>query len=274
MRLMRYKQQGFAILGLTVLVTTIAFSFVLAQSALTARSAANSEDAERDRYIVSAKEKIEAWYRRNVAEVDRGHGVANRFDKLFSESAIVPRWGVRYAVSERIASGALSYRTIAIWLPESAADPSALDPSTGRFVAGLRTRFQIVDGQAIEAEAFAATLELMRGFARALEARFYAKRASDSDRVIDANYFRPRDPGCAAQAAEIPCLAGYVKAAELNWQVILGIEPATLVSAWGSPILVSNTLDSQTSIPPFSMALQVATPWDTTIQLAAVQPID
>jgi hypothetical protein len=271
---MRHKQQGFAILGLTVLVTTIALTFVLAQSALSARSAANSEDAEHARYLLSAKEKIEAWYRRNVAEVDSVHGVANHFARLFAESGIVPRWGVRYAVSEPIASGTLSYRTIAIWLPQSAADPSALDPATGRFVSGPRTKFQIVDGRAIEAEAFAATLAVMRGFARALEARFYAKRTSDSDRLIDANYFRPRDPACAAQADEIPCIAGYEKAAELNWRVILGLEPATLVSAWGSPILVSNTLDSQTSIPPFSMALQVATPWGATIRLAAVQPID
>lgn len=266
------RQKGFSLTASAVMLAAAAVLFTAGELAILARSQSSGEAAAREAYLDRAARAVEEWYSRNAASID----AAPAFPFVESEIALLAgvesRWGLRAAASGRLVEGDAVYRRIVLWLPAASPDPSHWDAAAGSFSPGPGVRWRIVDGRPVQAQAIGKTLEAMRRFAARLEQRFHAKAAADGDGAVAVNYFRPRN-GCAAGPDEIPCIDAYADAATVDWGRLLGIDPASLRTAWGGPLLVSNLEDSSASAPPYSMAIAADTPWGVRLKVTAAQPL-
>ena len=260
-------------LGFAIALAAIAITFIIGEAGVAAKAQSNSIDEQKEAYLDQATRAVESWYARNIAVIDSTAASPFADVDIPALAGIERRWDLRIAQSARLADGDIAYRRIALWLPASNPDGSALDAATGTFSPGPNVRWRIVDGRAIQTDAYSRTLASMKAFARQLELRFYAKAAYDASSGLTVNWFRPRS-GCASpNPDDIPCLDTFTDAGLINWSVILGTNPGNLRTAWGRNFLVSNLTDSNVAYPPYSMAINAITPWGATIRVLAVQPI-
>lgn len=267
------RQRGFSLVASAIMLAAAAALFAAGELALLARSQRAGEAAAREAYLDRAARAVEEWYSRNAASIDASPALPVAEDEIAAAAGVQPRWGLRAAASVRLVEGAAVYRRIVLWLPAVSPDPSLWDAATGSFSPGPGVRWRIVDGRPVQARAIGATLEAMRRLAARLEQRFHAKAAADGDAAAGVNYFRPKNGCGAAGPDEIPCIDAYADAAAVDWGKLLGIDPASLRTAWGGPLLVSNLEDSSAAAPPYSMAIAADTPWGARLKVTAVQPL-
>ena len=247
--------------------------YVLAEATLAARAALQRANTEKAAYVADAGRRVAEWYRCNAATLDSTAAVVPNEATVLRAAGVTPKWGVRAAVGPMLAGPDGHYRRIAVWLP-AAPGGGFSAANDGTFDRKSATHHVVVDGRLIEGELRARTLETMRRFARLLEARASARMLQDSDRRVDVNHFRPRDPACAAADDEIPCLDDYIDATRIDWGRLVGVAPSELRTAWGGPIQVSNRTDASVDQPPYSLSLLATTPWGEPIRLAAIQALD
>ncbi len=266
------RERGFAIAGFAAALAALAIVFVAGEMALLGRTAAEGDAARREAYLDEAAAAVASWYARNAAAVDADAAFPIPEDEIPEAAGVPPRWGLRAAASARLSSGGIVFRRIVLWVPAQSPDPSSWDPAAGIFSPGPGVLWRVVDGQAVQGAAYAATLKAMQRFAAQLEERFHALAAADGPGSLAVNYFRPRS-GCAAGPSEIPCLDVYTAADAVDWVAILGVPAGGLRTAWGGPFLVSNLEDSSAVSPPYSMAIAADTPWGARVKVMAVQPL-
>ena len=267
------RQNGFAFLGFAIVLAAIAITFIIGEAGIAARAQSSLLDTQKEAYLDMAAQAVESWYARNAAAIDAAAASPFADNAILALAGIERRWNLRVAQSARLADGDIAYRRILLWLPAANPDPSTWDAAAGTFSPGPNVRWRIVDGRAIQTDAYSRTLASMKAFARQLELRFYAKAAYDASSGLTVNWFRPRS-GCASpNPDDIPCLDTFTDAGLINWSVILGTNPGNLRTAWGRNFLVSNLTDSNVAYPPYSMAINAITPWGATIRVLAVQPI-
>jgi hypothetical protein len=268
----RGRDRGFVAVLVCVCMAACVLLCLMAEATVAAAGTARRSEQARAAYVAEAALRLAQWYGDNTALLDSSGARIPAEDELLRAAGIVPRHGVRVSVGPSLDAGTGRYRPIAVWLP---AGPS-VDAvwRDGRFDPAVATHHSVVDGRAVHAALRDRTLETMRRFALALEARARALVLRDSDRRADVNHFRPADPGCAAVRGELPCLDRYVPAAAIDWADHTGTDVSGLSTAWGGPIEVSNKVDANADRPPFTLALRAVAPWGETLRMVATQPIE
>ena len=267
------RTRGFAAILMVCVLAGCVLLLVAMEGASTARAAQRRSERDRSDYVATAQAKVSEWYFTHAAAIDDPGRRSPIENEVMQGARLVPRWGVRVAVSELLGDDALRYRRIALWLPtrERSGAAFALD---GTFDATLGSPFAVVDGRAIETALRDRTLGTLQRLARALEGRFRARALADSDHRVDVNHFRPRDPACAADADELPCLDVFTDAAGAGLARIAGVGDNELRSAWGGPVELSNGSDGSADGPPFRLRLRSRTPWGSYVEVVALQSLD
>jgi hypothetical protein len=260
------RQGGYAVLALAVVIVTIAAAVVVGWSTTTTVAQANGLRHAQRAYLLEVRAQVEAWYERELAQVDRDVPAPDP-RQVLREAGIAPRWGLRVAISDRLMRDGVAHRVFAAWLPVEG-DTSAFDVSTGRFTPSANTQWVSLSGFDLQARALADTRSRLARAARQLEAGYRARLLADPGRDVTVNRFRAAS--CAApMAGEIPCIDSYVPIGSTRLAEVAGLEPQAAVNAWGGPVEASNAVDSSW-VMPFSMALRTATPWGDTISMRAL----
>ena len=269
------RQRGYA--AVLVLVGAVAIAGIASTMlpGLDASQTVAEQDFSQRAYLQSVRAALAAVYEREAAMVDAAVPTPWSGQEWLARAGVTPKFGLRVAVSDRIAVAGtpVAYRVLAAWLPRRGSDSvTTLNTATGVFSADAGVQWVVVSGQATQARRYASTLTAMQRFAVILQNRARAKLEADPARDIGVNYFRPVS-GCSASAEEIPCLPAYVAASTVDFATNAGFDPAAARDAWGRALDISNTLDSQTTGPPYSMAIRATTPWGATFKVIAVQQV-
>lgn len=256
---------GLAIAAVLVVGVLAVPVYVLVRSDVKAREIVAESEAD----LSHAARALEAWYER----------VATRDTEATIEVPAIEALGVpakanwRIEQSDVMSDGALRYRKFAIWEQQRPESAAVWNRSTAAFHSGVGNPHRMVDGRITHMRSLAQTEERLKTLASHLQRRYSAKLQLDPLRDATTNHFRPR-VACNAQPDELPCINSYAPAANVGLAARLGVDAATLVSAWGTPIEVANLEDSATLAPPYTMALRTRTPWGSYITAVAVQPIN
>jgi hypothetical protein len=264
------RAQGFVTVPVAVIATIVALAvpiYMIVSSDAQVKEAASRGNAELS--IDVARVALSSWYERTIANDTAQVLVAPTFQQLGVDAK--PTW--RILVSEPITEDSLRFRRFVIVEEARPESSTAFTPSTGAFTSSVGNVYRQLDGKLIHTAALLATEERLKRLATLLQRRYSVMLTTDPLRDTTINHFRPRQ-GCSASANEIPCVDDYQAASTVGLQTILGLEPAGLVSGWGSPVEVSNGVDSNTVAPPYTMALRARTPWGTYVTAAAVQPLN
>lgn len=262
-------QRGFAVLAVAVVIVMIAAAVVVGWSTLTSVGQTHELERHQREYLADVKQQLTRWYERELAQIDALVGAPDPA-RAVREAGISPRWGLRIAISERVARGAIEHRVIAAWLPAEG-DTSVLDGVTGVFAPSRNAQWVTVSGFDLQARALADTQARLARLARKLEAAYRMRYLSDPSRDVTVNRFRAAR--CASPGTtELPCLDTYLPIDGTPLGQLNGIEPQLTMNAWGLPIEVSNLIDSSQSIP-YSMALRTVTPWGAAVSMIAVAPL-
>jgi hypothetical protein len=269
------RQRGYAALLLVLLASIAVFAFTVAPQFHAAWEANLAVDAKEGEYLDTIAERLEQYYRQNAATLDRDPVPVLDQTTLLAAIGVQGKPTLHIVASNRLVGSTVNYRRIAVWLHNATPDTSTMNVTTGAFTPGANVKFRVVDGQRIQGQLYEDTLNGMKSFAGLLERRFRAKFESDPFRTLSINHFRPVSGTCTATADDMPCIATFTNVATAaNWAQLLSQDPATLTTAWGDPFSVSNQLDSQTTAPPFSMAIRAPLPWGGTVLVNAIQPLN
>ncbi len=263
---MRNGESGHAVLAVVATVVTIAASIVVGWATLGTRVQADGLARVQQAWLQEVRAALLGWYARELATVDRVVEAPGA-DLVMREAGIVPRWGLRLSVSDRLSRDGIAYRVLAAWLPAEA-DASALDTSTGQFTASPGARWVVASGFDLQAGAMAETRARLDRLARQLESVYRARLLSDPSRDIGINRFRA--VRCAVPApGELPCIEDYSPIEASGLARAAGIDPLLAVNAWGGVVEASNGTDASAAMP-FSLALRTTTPWGSVLPLFAV----
>src|SRR5437773_1655982 len=99
---MPQRQHGFALLAFVVVMVLAAITIVIGESALLAKSATNNLEGEKLRYLSEVQSRIRGWYRENLGTLDSSAAVPVSEAGLIRQSGLVPKWGLRVALSNRL----------------------------------------------------------------------------------------------------------------------------------------------------------------------------
>lgn len=269
------RQKGYA--AILVLVGAVAMAGIASTMlpGLDASQTAAEQELNQRAYLQAVRAALATAYEREATTLDAGVPSPWTAQQWLARAGVTPKFGLQLAISDRIAipGTPVAYRVVAAWLPRRGSDTvSSLNTATGVFTADTGVQWIVVSGQAIQARRYASTLTAMQRFAVILQSRSRAKLEADPARDIGVNYFRPVS-GCSPTAEEIPCLPSYVAASTVDFATIAGFDSTAARDAWGRALEVSNTVDSQTSGPPYSMSIRATTPWGSTFKVIAVQQV-
>lgn len=263
---MRRRASGYAVLAVVATMVTIAAAVVVGWATLAARVQTDGLAQAQQQYLDEVRVSILGWYARELAQLDRS-AVPPDPATVLRGSGVAVRWGLRVAVSERLARESIAYRVVAAWLPGEG-DASMLEPATGRFTPSAGARWIVVSGFDLQAAALAETRARLDRLARQLEAAYRVRLLSDPSRDATVNRFRA--VRCSEPSpGELPCIDEYVAIDVSGLVRAAGLDPLLGANAWGAPIEVSNGIDASLVIP-FSMVLRTAMPWGGALSMFAV----
>lgn len=287
------SQKGSVLIMLVFLASIVAFFIIVSNASIFSREFNNTLDIRKKDYLETAKSKLESWYYKNAAIIDKTTSpVTITEDQLFKETGLTRMFGARIAITnvQYTAGSPLAFRNIAIWIPAFGVQDTSTFSATGVFQPNhAQTMYAVISGQKVEGDLMMQTQRVMKDAARLLEQRFKAKFEADPIHNVRVNYFASMS--CASVGAdEIPCTStldastGWVSITNTNlnlWQAA-GINAVTGTDAWGNQIYYSN--DNQlAAIPnnpannvdtPFYAVLKAVTPWNTTLYVYAMQPLN
>lgn len=262
-------QRGMILASALIGVAAVVLAIVAGWSTSQSRDAANRLLADQRAYVEVVRTRVTDWYGRHLADLD-GSAVPVPIAAVLDGSGVERRYNLAGAVSDLILRDGLGYRVIALWLPDGSSAP-AFDFTAG-VLSGEPAVSALINGRELESAAVRDTQARMRAIATRLETRFSLRQQVVSAGRADINQFRAAE--CAAVAAgEIACLDTYTPLAATALGPLAGLDASLALSAWGTPIYVSNLMDSQVSAPPYSMAVAAGAPWGAAYRVMAVQPL-
>ncbi|TAM17715.1 MAG: hypothetical protein EPN65_09860 [Pandoraea sp.] len=271
------QQRGFVALALMILLAGFVAMILTVLTRTTAQAGVGAPGAP-GAYLSSAEVAVRAWYRQNAASID-SPGFAMTGPQILAAAGVMRQYGLQAAVSDELglpcAGGVdtcVAYRTIALWLPPgSGPDTTVFDPTTGKLTPAAHVTWAAISGQSIEQAALSQSLRALGDLQTGLQSYFLTRQQDDSTGTTDTNWFRASPCGVASSA--LPCVDTWTAGDQTGIPALAGIDAHRFYDAWGQPIHVSNLLDSSSSATPYSMALKTVTPWGTTIEVEAVQPL-
>ena len=269
------RERGSAAILLVLWAFVAVFYFLFSPQLVASARAFDALAATEEEYLDDIARRLETWYRQNAALIDANPTYAIAPAALWAQIGIVPKPTLQVAVSDRIAGAQVSFRRLAVWLRRAEPDSSVFVAATGDFNPGPAVAHRMIDGEAIEGALLEETLDAMKTFAAQLERRFRTKFEADPVRTLTVNHFRALGPVCSASLDDIPCIDVHTDAnAAANFGMLMSIDPQTLTSAWGGRFTVSNLQDSQTTSPPYTMAIRAPLPWGGSLLVNAIQPLN
>jgi hypothetical protein len=228
--------------------------------------------AQEPQRLDDARERLLSWYERQASSPA---AVADM--RLPASPApvlgLAERADWQFAMSDVLWDGALPYRRLVVWQALRPEPQSPFDRRTGTFTTHADNPFRVIDGRAVQMRAVARTEERLKALANALQRWAQAQFLLDPLRDLHWNHFRPRER-CAPRGPELPCIDDFERIDRTSLPYLLGWDPGLLVTAWQTPIEVSNGRGARHQEPPYTIALRATTPWGTTIEAVAVQPIN
>lgn len=303
------SQKGSVVILLVMAAAVVALLFIVANVTIFSREFSNTLGARKQAYVENASARLDAWYRRNAAQLDSLPAIPTYTeDQLFTLAGLTRDFDAHIAMSGVVGvpGSNLFYRNIVVWLPAFGVDDTSYLGVSGEFHPAFNeTLYRVVSGQTIEGENIGRTQTTMREIARLLEVRSKSKFEADPLHDVRTNYFRAlycSTPG----SEEIPCTSkvtgpgagGWALLSEplLNLYGLAGINLNMATDAWGQAIQfnnyeqsaysASNTLqpcgdttavgsdDTETGEPPYVATLRTTTPWGTILCMRAIQPLN
>lgn len=269
------SQQGAAGLLLVILVGAAILFLMNGPLSTELEEQLSRAELIEQQYLDDVAQRLESWYDRNAATVDSSSTYAIAPAALWSQLGIDPKVNLRLGISDRQTGAQVAYRRFVIWLQRATPDTSTFTASTGAFTPAAGVPFRVIDGEKMQVLKLDQTLNGMKRFAFLLERRFQAKYEADPLRSLSVNHFRPVSGTCSTTLDDMPCINTYLNApVAANFPLLVGVDPATLTTAWGAAFEVSNQEDSRTTTPPYTMAIRSTTPWGSTVLVNAVQPLN
>jgi len=277
------KQGGYAALALVLVLITVLSALVASYEARRGYVGVSRTDRlERD-YLERAKNRITRFYAAHAAAMDT-NAAAPWSDAQILISADVPlRWqvqvfiGGRQSVTVGGGSTTMDYRDIWLALPGTAqggqAQPASLDTGTNTFLPGTSPAWTEVSGEAIENGLYVRAQRQLTRLGARLTAMYAADLATDGNHNIGVDDWQPT--GCGPYGGGvIACTNGqFVPVSTLNVTTALGAQRIDTDNPWGEPLLASNTVDANTTAPPYTIILQSPLPWGGNLTNTIAEPI-
>lgn len=260
-------QRGSIFISILGVIAVVGIAIVMAANNLQAQALVSRSNAEKLEYLDNASEKVETWYRSHLSTVDALVD-APSIDTVVAEAGITLRLGLKLVASQRLTRDNVAYRVFVLWLPQADPDASTWNPATGDFSPAQGAEFRLVSGYALQSEAIAETERAIKSMAISL-VNFFAARYEAGGKDVSINHFRP-DGTCSGATGLFPCLDTYTPANAIDWSAI-GLSPLDMRDAWGNPLQLSNLLDSNTTGPPYSIAIRSQTPFGRDLVINAFQ---
>lgn len=290
------NQKGFGLLIFIAIVGVIAFSIVLATSALFVKKSVLDAKAKQTAYLSDLKQDLTEYWHQNASILDKHDGGVISTQTLVQSASLRLKHNVEINVSNILTSPeGISYRKVAAWIPSDAtySNPPQVASfiSSGTFIpctdvsttddACTSLNYMVFDSLDVEKKLRADTMDRLQRVALKAQALFQARVYSDPDRDISINRFIPVR-GCSdaeRDPTELECLKVLTPLATVAFGSIipsttanvLSLTSDELVTAWGDPILAIN--DMGESSPPYTMVFRARTPYGTSIDLRAVQQL-
>ena len=264
-----YRQQGGATVWIVILLALAAMALFAGEVERLGEFGRNQRRVLHARYLQASATAIRHWYQRHLATMDATGATSPIEAEVLAGAGIVPRYGLRLAISQPLNNGTLRWHNIALWINNVADDSTTFDPSTGQLQADSRAQSVLVSGQSLQQAAWQASNEAVSGLLLALNA-YAQQRQRLFGGDLGRNPFRPGN--CSnVETGELPCLDNYSPASQIARQ--LGLNPGQLVDAWNGPLLVSSQTDANSTTAPYSMVVKAETPWGTALTSIALQSI-
>lgn len=269
------RQDGSAALILVLVVSMIAFFFVIGPVFFKSLEAFDQVEVRDEAYMDEIATKLADWYAQNASTIDANPTYTIAPATLWSAINVVPKASLEIGISDRLTGSQVRFRRIFVWLRRATPDATSFNPATGTFAPDVGVSWRVIDGEGIEGRLLDRTIQRMQALASMLQRRFQAKFESDPLRSLSVNHFRPVSGTCTTVPDDIPCIDGYTPVATAaNWVNLLSQDASAFSTAWGQQFLVSNLADSNTTTPPFTMAIRADLPWGASIVVNAVQPLN
>lgn len=271
----RQQQSGYIVLGSVLALALIASLIFAGFSSDVSRRDGAVFDDEKSQWAQDAGMTLDSWYRRNAWTIDSdANAIAS--STILTQSGVTLKYGAQVKSSVRLNRNGVSYHIIAIWLPQDGATGTAFDAATGTFTEGTyhsaavpRVKYHLTNGNVIEVDLYQQTAKSLQTMASRLEAWFSGSARNASSFELGSNWFRT--PSCSSPDSRyLPCADTYTDAGPIFAAQGIGAI-SELSSAWAQPIQLSNLLNAST-VAPYSVSLQTATPWGGTVTASAIQP--
>jgi hypothetical protein len=312
MRRSRHHQRGAVFIILTVVLCAVGMGFVLLQGIEMARQRANAWQQLQLERVTAAADALRQYYIQNAACIDAAPVPAlcqvPTDASILSVAGIPAEWNLVAHVSNLIASaGPIQYHELVVIAPlDDGSQIENFDVTHGTLTLCPDTSSKCVpranvkiDGYTIEAELYARSLKQLNDLALSAQAYFNAKYLSNPDHDISKNWFRtpycdPNSTLCTPGVTDMPVLDIFtpsndsVGAAAFALLMAPDEDPTTaadcmvngpcpsVTNAWGGPVFLSNgasVLGASYTSPPYRLAIQSNTPWNTPIEIFAVQSL-
>lgn len=284
MNIRKHSQKGFFLTALTVVLSVIAFIFILGYSSYYSKRQSLTLIQTQQDYVLEAKSRLLEAYAANALQIDSDltYSPYRASDAWFAMGGISKKWNVSLGVSDRLTREGVKYTSVTLWLPTETdgTNPPVFDAATGNFQSCTNAPcparvFTTFTGLGIQLDARNKTYALLNTAAVKAQAFFKARYLSDVLRDISVNHFRAPRGSCGTVGPdEIPCIDNFTALRMTPVPALIGLDSQVLTNAWGTDLEVTNLAGgSNTASAPYSMAFSTRDPWGGTLQIFAVQPL-
>lgn len=296
------RQQGFGLLAFVLATSVFAFSFVFGYMSLWTKERQLNDNANKDRYIKEAVERLEAVHPTLSLRMDSSLGNSISGEDLMDYAQITRQWKLRLEKTNLLFTPeGYGYRAYAFWLdiPDEGSAPPNLSQfiSTGVMTCGAATdpcdpSYHMLTWNSAEQvrSMMRETETRVELVAKKAQLYFKARQMQDPERNVSVNYFyKPSNVCDIPNSLDLGCMEEYTMLATISGSggsmtgtatkievsplaEKLGLAPHEVVTAWNIPLEVSNVKDSVKDKPPFTLAIRAVLPGGTQyIKKSAVQ---
>ncbi len=279
----RRSQGGYAALAMVLVVVVTLMAVIATYSARRGYAGVSQTHRTQRAFLDRAQRRITRYYSRHAAAMDANLNAPWTGAELLALAGVPPRWQVQAFLGTRqstvLDGGAvtLDYRDIWLALPGNAtggsATPAALNTTTNTFNPGTSPAWAEVHGETVEMALAVRAQQQLNRFNSRLTAMYAADIASDPGRNIGVDYWQPS--GCGPYGGGvIACTNGqFLPASNVNLATALGAQRVGTSNPWGLALTVSNTVGTNDTAPPYTLAIASPLPWGGTIDATITSPL-
>lgn len=279
----RPRQQGYVALALVIVVMVIVSATIAQLAADDAYVGMARTQRRQQTFVTRAAERVGQFYKAHAAAMDANAAAPWTGPQILALSHVPPRWGVQLTVGVREAEtvddglASLDYRDLWASLPGSTnggtATPASYNGGANTFTPGTTPAWTEVSGQKVETALYTSAQEQLNRWDTRLTAMYAADIADSTTHDIGVDYWQP--PGCGPNGGgEITCTNNaIVPVSTLSLATALGARALDTENPWGEPLTGSNTVDTNTTAPPYTFLLESPLPWGGALAQVIIEPL-